>query len=33
LIQRENAVLSPATREFARLAERTLMAREFGTTG
>ena len=27
LIQRENAVLSPATREFARLAQRTLMSR------
>ncbi|MET3806366.1 DNA-binding transcriptional LysR family regulator [Nakamurella sp. UYEF19] len=28
LIQRVNAVLSPATREFARLAERTLMSRQ-----
>lgn len=27
LIKRENAVLSPATREFARLAQRTLMGR------
>ena len=31
LIQRENAVLSPATREFARLAQRSLMGR--GATG
>ena len=28
LIQRQNAVLSPATREFARLAARTLLARK-----
>jgi DNA-binding transcriptional LysR family regulator len=27
LVQRENAVLSPATREFARLAQRTLISR------
>ncbi len=33
LIQRENAVLSPATREFARLAERTLMGRGFARSG
>ena len=32
LIQRQNAVLSPATREFARLAQRTLIARRSAKT-